>query len=107
MPEVHNGNSEGKGHMQVFQATADHTPSLGKDDQHSIHLYYPNKYVIFSHVCVPTVCVLLKMCIYLAFCSVHKCGALLPRCMSEASIVSTVNIVGALLKEVAAWHAFI
>jgi hypothetical protein len=42
--EVHNGNSEGKGHIQVI-ATADHTPSLGKDDQHSIHLYYPNNWV--------------------------------------------------------------
>lgn len=42
--EVHSGSGEGKGHIQVI-AAADHTPSLGKEDQHSIHLYYPNKLV--------------------------------------------------------------
>ena len=49
VPEVHSVAGEGKGHIQVI--AADHTPSLGKEDQHSIHLYYPNRWA------TPSLCV--------------------------------------------------
>jgi hypothetical protein len=88
--EVHNGNSEGKGHIQVI-ATADHTPSLGKDDQHSIHLYYPNKYIIFSHALHLSVGdLILQQGAQPAYvettASMREHGAILPQCASEATV---------------------